>query len=365
MAGAYSDASPEERLEYETQLRVGASISAMFSDSDKPYLGSRLVENAFCDSFGAVNVSRSDVGIDAYIGSSGYGIKTFVDSRTQKIAEFDRDRAYMETGSAEEDARHVAELRNRRIEICRELYGVTDFFYHCVVRSAGQISVVESAMEEIDIQNIAVTQSKSTGFSFTDGRHRYNYNRSKSTLSMRFDLDDPVRTFDVKMFDDPLKILRRVFNDEMNVDPRENAIGTLVLPLFSMRSSGEYYIPLKSGLNQWNAGGRRRSPDEVYIPFNKEYRSRHADFFPERDTPFRLTLAGAGTVTAKVCQDYGKAIMSNPNSDLGVWILRDVLHLRPGELATMEKLEEAGVDAVVFTKYANGTYSANVSKIRY
>ena len=42
--------------------------------------------------------------------------------------------------------------------------------------------------------------------------------------------------------------------------------------------------------------------------------------------------------------------MSDPNKDLGKWILRDVLQLQPGEVLTYKKLLEIGIDSVVFTK---------------
>lgn len=64
-------------------------------------------------------------------------------------------------------------------------------------------------------------------------------------------------------------------------------------------------------------------------------------------------------MSAKVCQDDGKAIMSNPNRDLGKWLLRDVLRLKQGELVTLDLLEKKGVNAVMFTKHSDGTYSVD------
>ena len=42
--------------------------------------------------------------------------------------------------------------------------------------------------------------------------------------------------------------------------------------------------------------------------------------------------------------------MSDPNKDLGKWLLREVLQLRPGEVLTYNKLLEIGIDSVIFTK---------------
>jgi len=89
----------------------------------------------------------------------------------------------------------------------------------------------------------------------------------------------------------------------------------LVLPLFSSRNGG--YVPEHSGLNQWNAVGRARDYNEVYIPYNKAYRDTSKGFFPSRDTSFNLKLPDGKHMSTKVCQADGKAIMSNPNKDLG------------------------------------------------
>ena len=51
-------------------------------------------------------------------------------------------------------------------------------------------------------------------------------------------------------------------------------------------------------------------------------------------------------MSAKVCQEGGKALMSNPNSALGEWILRKVLRKNYGELLTMDDLNKYGIDSV-------------------
>lgn len=125
----------------------------------------------------------------------------------------------------------------------------------------------------------------------------------------------------------------------------------LALKLYKEKK-GICKVEEKSGLNIWNAGGRRRHPDEVYIPFNRVDRERKENegFFPPRDIPFRLILPDNTTLDAKVCQDNGKAIMSNPNCALGKWLLRDVLEVPEGTLITYELLQEKGFDTVVFEK---------------
>lgn len=112
-------------------------------------------------------------------------------------------------------------------------------------------------------------------------------------------------------------------------------------------SSAKYSnVPTKSGLNQWNAGGRKRHLDEVYILVPKDIHRYYPTFFPDRDTPFILHLPDGNVLSAKICQSDGKALMSNPNKDLGQWILRKILKKKEGELVTMEDLNRYGFDSI-------------------
>ena len=45
--------------------------------------------------------------------------------------------------------------------------------------------------------------------------------------------------------------------------------------------------------------------------------------------------------------------MTNPNKALSDWLLRKVLQLKEGELATIEKLDKLGFDSVIITKTDN------------
>jgi hypothetical protein len=55
--------------------------------------------------------------------------------------------------------------------------------------------------------------------------------------------------------------------------------------------------------------------------------------------------------------------MSNPNSALGEWLLRQVLNLKANELLTYRKLEDIGLDSVVIYKIADGKYDIDFTKI--
>ena len=72
---------------------------------------------------------------------------------------------------------------------------------------------------------------------------------------------------------------------------------------------------------------RPRDPNELYIPYPVFDRNRSEGFFPPINDSFELTLPDGKVISAKVCQQNGKAIMSNPNSELGKWLLRDVFNV--------------------------------------
>ena len=117
----------------------------------------------------------------------------------------------------------------------------------------------------------------------------------------------------------------------------------------------------RSGLNQWNAGGRTRHHDEVYIPIPKLIHDLFPNFFPGRDIHFSLILPDGEKVDAKVCQDNSKALMTTSNKKLGKLILRDGLNLKIGELATYDKLQLLGIDSVRIDKINHEEYEINFS----
>ena len=79
----------------------------------------------------------------------------------------------------------------------------------------------------------------------------------------------------------------------------------VILPLYSYdknKNENKKYVPEKSGLNQWNAGGRVRKYGEVYIPIPAEIRKLKIGFFPERDKIFNLEIPSGIKLKAKICQ---------------------------------------------------------------
>lgn len=178
-------------------------------------------------------------------------------------------------------------------------------------------------------------------------------------------------TFDVEIMDDPYNFLMTLMYGEEQVHVAEEILRPAQAPrlpqiclrLYSTKSDGTKFVAEKSGLNQWNASGRPRNPNELYIPYPAEDRARTVGFFPGRDTVFNLTLPDGSVIPAKICQQDGKAIMSNPNKILGEWLLRNVFELPEGTVVTYEMLQRFGVESVVFTKHGDLDYSVDFAEI--
>jgi len=359
---------------YKKLLGVLGSLSNLFSDSSSPYLNYRISENLFCRSFDAKNLSRSDVSADASKEGVGIGLKTFVEGNSrkfQKIAEFNKDSDSYKNKSAKEIVQIISSLRNTRIDTTKRIHKLDGLIYHCVVRRPGKMRVFETNMDMIQVQeihNIVEKQNKKNKskniITFADGLNEYSFNKTKSTLSKRFITPSDFIEIEVKIISDPFDTLENLLGtgirtDDLVFDSVKKDEEHILLPLYSDRTKK---VEEKSGLNQWNAGGRKRHPDEIYIPIPAWIHKDFDGFFPGRDVPFNLELPDGSIMNAKVCQEGGKAFMSNPNKALGKWLLRDVLNLKERELLTKQKLQEIGLDSIAIYKKSKNRYSINFIK---
>jgi len=123
------------------------------------------------------------------------------------------------------------------------------------------------------------------------------------------------------------------------------------------------YVAEKSGLNQWNASGRKRDYGEVYIQIPSFIHKQYPGFFPARDVCFSLEVPTGEVLNAKVCQQGSKALMTNPNKALSDWLLRKVLKLREGELLTYKRLELLNIDSVLITKLDQNRFKIDFAGI--
>ena len=67
-------------------------------------------------------------------------------------------------------------------------------------------------------------------------------------------------------------------------------------------------------------------------------------------------------LSAKICQENNKALMTNPNKALSDWLLRKILKLKEGELLTYNKLKILGIDSIRLTKIDNSNYKIDFAK---
>ncbi|MCX8000825.1 MAG: hypothetical protein N3A69_18110, partial [Leptospiraceae bacterium] len=259
----------------------------------------------------------------------------------------------------------LIEFRNERIAFAKRTYGIENSLYHCVTRKRNYLNIFETSLEEIDSTKVNITNVTKASIIFTDRNGEYLFNFSKSTLFKKFYIPStPLAEIEIQILDDPLTYISKTFDI-----PSQREIKAqfyyVILPLYSTRltKNGEKVVPEKSGLNQWNAGGRPRDLGEVYIPIPIWIHKKFPSFFPSRDTSFNLHLPDNKILSAKVCQENGKALMTNPNNALADWLLRKVLKLKEGELVTYSKLKKVGVDSVRITKLDEQNFKIDFTKL--
>ncbi len=357
----------KEKEKYKNFLRITGSLSNLFSENSTPYLHYRTAENIFCKAFNADNLSRSDVSADAKKGNIGIGLKTFLHNNGntfQKIAEFNAISKLLRDKSDEEIIHIIANARNVRIQATKAQYGLDSMIYHCVTRAEEVNYLFESAMDEVSLSSLRFEAESKNSIKFTDGVHEYSFNRSKHTLFKRFVCSIPIETIDIEIIENPFDILASCIdqNTFTSLETTET-LETIYLPLYAP-SSSRMEPAEKSGLNQWNAAGRPRHPDEVYIPVPAWIYHKFPDFFPKsNDIYFDLILPNGEILSASMCQQGQKGLMSNPNKALGRWLLRDVFNLPEGELLTRDILNIAGIDSAIVAKVSEGKYKIDFASI--
>ena len=359
----YNNQTQEQKQQYRTCLQTVGGLSNLFSESQIRYLYYRAAEKVFCQSFGAEDLSRSDVSADAKANNIGIGLKTFLAGNNksfQKVAEFNSLRPTYINLPAMQMVQTIAKYRNDRISITESAFELTSSIYHCVVRDKGVFKIFEQPMHKVNIDGLKILKENKNSIIFTDGLNEYSFSLSKCTLSKKFVIDQVLEEFSVEILNDPLNDLIHLKHQAL-VDQKNTAriLDTIILPLYSAQSMK---VQEQSGLNLWNASGRKRDYNEVYIPIAKIIHTNHPDFFPQKDVCFKLKLPSGRFLKTKLCQSGRKALMSDPNKALGQWLLRGVLGLEEGELLAYNKLLEIGVDSVRIDKIDDANYEINFSK---
>lgn len=362
----YQYQSKEYKTKYHNYLELTCSLSKLFSDSSSPYLYYRVAENIFCLSFEAVNLSRSDVSIDAKKGNIGFGLKTFLygNGKTlQKIAEFNALREEYIYKKDEEIVNFISNARNERLDLVINSYKLENLIYHCVIRKKNELSIYEFPMSKIDIDNICDIKRISNTIQFNDKINEYSFNLSKSTLYKRFNCTDSLKDIKVDILENPFEVLTNLNLTQSSILKEVSSYPFIYLPLYAP-SSKDLEPGISSGINQWNAGGRDRHEDELYIPVPSWIHQKFKGFFPDNnDDKFELELPDSTVLNAKMCQAGQKGLMSNPNKALGKWILRDVLKIPPRTLIDRSYLNKIGIDSVIIIKIDENKYKIDFASL--
>jgi hypothetical protein len=338
---------------YERLLRGVASLSGLYSTNESPYIDSRFVEKLFAETSGGRDLGREDCSFDVVLdGGVGVGVKTFLGGtghmKREKVAEFTSlaRLGRFRTKDVPTLVERVALARNTRILSDVEEYSIEldRSAYHCLIRLPGGAVVHEEPFRLIDIRGLRPTDKRGKkksswgsieeGIYFTDGANHYSYSTSKNVLMKRFEFDRSKNFIDLSIHPRPFDLLLNLVNQDgrreratisLTSGRRDSDValnygkGFIILPLYSTKT-GE--VPPRSGVNQWNAGGRARRFGEAYIPIPKAIHDQFPHFFPDRGARFYLLLPNGPKVhSAKVCQEGGKALMIDPNFELGRWLL--------------------------------------------
>jgi len=363
----FAELDIENNGDYLKLLSAVSKLSGLFSESSVPFINYRVAENIFCKSFMADNLSRSDTAFDAKYNSIGIGLKTFTcnsNYSTEKVAEFNSLSKTLKDFKGKELAIKLAKFRNDRIDFANRLYDIKNSLYHIVARKEKELILFETDYSKIDINNINSIKDNNTSLKFEDGNNFYSFNYSKSTLYRKFEIPPVAYRLPIEIVEDPFSIILELLNNKYHTLSKSILVkgeNYIVLPLYGIKQKNKF-VYQKSGLNQWNAGGRQRNIGEMYLPIPIDIHKKFPAFFPARDIHFTLTIPTGESFIAKVCQDNSKALMTDPNKAMSDWLLRKVLHLKEGELATMEKLDALGFDSVIITKTAAMEYKIDIMK---
>lgn len=365
---SFAEIDIEKNGDYLKLLSAVSKLSGLFSESSVPFINYRVAENIFCRSFDAGNLSRSDTAFDANYNSVGIGLKTFTcnsNNSTEKVAEFNSLSRVLSEFKGKDLAIKLGEFRNDRINLANRLYDIESSLYHIVARKEKELLLYETDYNIIDIANINSVKDNKASLQFEDGNNFYSFNYSKSTLFRKFIIPQNAFRLPIEIIEDPYTLLLELFENK-DLKPATDKLikgqNFVILPLYSTRNKDKKEVAEKSGLNQWNAGGRKRDLGEIYIPIPAELHKKYPNFLPKRDEDFNLQIPTGEIFSAKLCQENSKALMTNPNKALSDWLLRKVLQLKEGELATIEKLDKLGFDSVIITKTDNQNFKIDIMK---
>lgn len=377
---------------YIKYLKAYGGLTGLFQQkeaSNIPYLDSKFQETVYGRVFHSQNadIGNTPHDIVSIINNKrvGIGLKTWMNSKPsyQKVMQLKAYKAEIDAvgNDAYEKAYKISEIKNSRLRQDYERLGLDSGrnIYHYVTRDEGKFSIFETSYPEVDIRKIHNVRSGYKSIEWSDDIKDYKYTYGDSQIWMKFspDSSDTIKQaeFTVEMERDPFTLLLRMYDKIDSVTSFvDNSVDFVVayLPLYSYRS-GE--VEEKSGLNAWNGAskakdsGRPRPLGEVYVPVPMEFHRRTPDFFCpnifeniklKKPVEFDIVLPNGVVMPGRLTGDNLKNFQSGSNdpdkrkpdgsrwgqSDLGNWLLVDVLGLHDRELVTRDWLNKRGVDSI-------------------
>lgn len=381
MIKSFAELDIESDGNYLKLLSAVSKLSGLFSDSSTPFINYRVAENIFCQSFNADNLSRSDTAFDAKLDSLGVGLKTFTcpsNNSSEKVAEFNSLSKELSKYKGFDLALKISEFRNDRINLAKRVYDIESSVYHIVARKNKELLLYETDYNLIDISNINSIKDSKSSLQFDDGINSYSFNYSKSTLFRKFIIPQNVYTLPIEIIEDPFALLLELAGNsklKLATDKLIKGVNYVILPLYGIKNN-EKFVFERSGLNQWNANGRKRDVNEVYIPIPAIIHHLYPDFFPPIESDknhFNLHLPNNSTFKASICQtaileingkkiNKGKGLMTKSNKGLGDWLLRKALQLNEQEVVTIEMLKRIDYDSVIIIKQNELNFKIDIMK---
>lgn len=384
----WKNLSDESKEIYLNRIKTLGMLSGLFKEikgvnGQKPYLHYRNHEILFIKSFGVNGITRKDSAFDAIATINnrniGIGLKTWIhssDRTNQKVAEFNKKskdlRQLYEAGKIEELVVKIAELRNERINDDKRLYETELDIYHIVTRDDNVAYVVECSYDLIDISTITNIHSTDTSVTFEDSKNSYLYNLSKSTLYKRFITteEEIIDRIKIDIADDPFEILDKLSSEPKSIEKVKEK-DFIVLPLYDdQKYEVQKYSVFNASLGKpKNKGSNTLRPAyEAYAPIPKYIHILKPNFFgidaldreQRKLSQLNLHLPSGTVVTAKITQDNGKALQSNPQSELGRWLLYNIFGLAEYEPLTRAVLDEKRIDSLIITKIDNDNFKVDV-----
>lgn len=355
--------TPTQINTYKNRVKLVGALSNIFSaNRSSPSIPYHLLVEAFCHSFNGELRDESNL-INLTVNNYGVCIRTFDMNSVDKFVElltFNNISKQIDSMKYRDIVKILTDLWNERVQIVKKIYNIQNTYYHFVLyTSEMMIEYWESKMDIIDFDTVKDIKVKDNSIFFKDDKNSYYFNMEDETLYINFYssvTSEKITEHKVYVIEDPIEAISNLINLKPLTKTYYKKEKYVVLPLYSFSKGRGKYVPERSGLNQWNANGRARDCNEVYVPIPVAIRKKETDFFPNRLTQFALITQGGRKLVAKVSQQSGKALMTYPNRDLGSFILRDILGIAENEVITYEDLVDKGIDSIKITKKNDSEY---------